>query len=252
MDDRSAVDGLTRLGLTTYEARVFIALQKLGSGTASDVSDISEVPRSQVYGAAEGLEERGLVETKRSRPTVYRPIEPAAARQRLLDQLADAGAEAFEYLEAVRGSVDDRERSEDIWLVHGADAVVSRATELIADSREQVVYAADTPEMVEQVSEPLAAAAAAGADVVVASADPAVRAAAADRFETVAVPSDRRPDIGTGRVVVVDGDAILLSVFSTAGEGEGTQEIAFWSRESAFAAVLVEFFEEMFLVESTA
>ncbi|PSP27801.1 hypothetical protein BRC65_04050 [Halobacteriales archaeon QH_2_65_14] len=58
MNDSEAVDGLKRLGLTTYEARVFLGLQKLGSGTANEVSDVVDVPRSQVYGAAEDLETR--------------------------------------------------------------------------------------------------------------------------------------------------------------------------------------------------
>jgi len=52
MNEGDAVDALKSLGLTTYEARTFVALQKLGAGTASEVADIADVPRSQVYGAA--------------------------------------------------------------------------------------------------------------------------------------------------------------------------------------------------------
>ena len=45
------------------------------------------MPRSQVYGAAERLEERGLVETQQSTPTQYRPVSLGRARSRLLDEL---------------------------------------------------------------------------------------------------------------------------------------------------------------------
>jgi sugar-specific transcriptional regulator TrmB len=242
MDDEGAIEGLARLGLTTYEARVFVALQKLGSGTASDVADVSEVPRSQVYGAAEGLEERGLVETRQSTPTVYRPADPEVARQRLLDQLAETGAQTFEYLEGVQGSVGDGERSEDIWLVHGADAVASRAADLAREADGRVVYGVDDAGMLEAaVLDALRACAERGVRAVVASADGAVREAVEPPVETHPVPDDQNPELRAGRVLLVDDDTILLSVFSTATGGEGVEEVAFWSEGSTFAAVLVEF-----------
>ncbi|MUV88736.1 hypothetical protein GJ629_01590 [Halapricum sp. CBA1109] len=91
MDDEDAIEGLTRLGLTTYEARVFLALQKLDTGTASEVAEVSEVPRSQVYGTADDLEQRGLIEIQETRPAVYRPVDPDTAEQRLLEQLESTG-----------------------------------------------------------------------------------------------------------------------------------------------------------------
>ncbi len=241
MDDEDAIDGLTRLGLTTYEARVFVALQRLGSGTASDVADISEVPRSQVYGAAEGLEERGLVETRQSTPTVYRPAEPDVARTRLLDQLADTGAEAFDYLEGVKGSAGDGEHSEDIWLVHGTEAVVSRAAELVGEAGGRVVYGVDDPGMLDApVIDALREAAERGLTAVVASADGAVRGAVEQPVVTHAVPEGQDPELPVGRLLLVDDDTILLSVFSTAAGGNGIEEVAFWSEGSTFATVLVE------------
>jgi len=242
MDEEETVEGLTRLGLTTYEARVFIALQKLGSGTARDVASVSEVPRSQVYGAAEGLEERGLVETRQSTPTVYRPADPDVARTRLLDQLAETGAEAFGYLEDVQGSAGDGERSEDIWLVHGTEAVVSRAAELVGEADERVVYGVDEPGMLEaDVMDALRVAAERVPTVVVASADEAVREAVESPVGTHAVPDDQNPELRAGRVLLVDADTILLSVYSSATGSEGVEEVAFWSEGSTFAAVLVEF-----------
>lgn len=242
MDDEGAIEGLTRLGLTTYEARVFVALQKLGSGTASEVADVSEVPRSQVYGAAEGLEERGLVETRQSTPTVYRPTDPEVARTRLLDQLAETGTETFDYLEGVQRSAGDGERSEDIWLVHGAEAVASRAAELAGEADDRVVYGVDEPGMLDGATlDALRACGERGLVAVVASANEAVREAVETPVETHAVSDDQNPELRTGRVLLVDTDTILLSVFSTAASGEGVEEVAFWSQGSTFAAVLVEF-----------
>jgi len=248
MDDEAAIEGLTQLGLTTYEARVFLGLQKLGTASASEVSEVAEVPRSQVYGAAERLEERGLVETRQSTPTVYRPVTLEQARTRLLDRLAETGAETFDYLDSVRDTRAETEQSEAIWLVKGEEAVTSRVAELADVATDRLLYAVPQPSLLDEtVLDTLAAARDEGLAVVVASANPAVREAAREEgFDTYRVPDERDPDIGTARVLLVDRRTMLLSVYSSADVAEGTQEVAFWSADSAFAAVLLGFLEEWF------
>jgi len=248
MDEGEAIEGLTRLGLTTYEARVFLALQKLGRATASEVSEVADVPRSQVYGAAESLEERGLVETRQSTPTVYRPVALDQARTRLLDRLAETGAETFDYLDSVRDSQAETEQSEAIWLVKGPEAVTSRVTELVGVADDRILYAVADPSMLqEEIVDALADARSEGRSVIVASSNPAVREAARELgFDTYRVPDERDPDVGSARVLLVDRRTMLLSVFSSTDVAEGTQEVAFWSSDSAFAAVLLGFMEEWF------
>jgi len=248
MGETDAVEGLTRLGLTTYEARVFVALQKLGSGTASNVAEVTEVPRSQVYGAADDLEERGLLEVQETRPTIYRPIPPEAAERRLLAQLESAGRDAFQYLERVRGTYgDDRGESEALWTVRGGESVTSRIAALIGEATERAVYAAEDPTAVdESVRSALSATAAGGIDAAVVSKNPEVL----DRIEddavrTVAHPPDYLPELSTARLLLIDDGTILLSVFTPAGSDDPT-EIAFWSSGTAFARALVRISAEMF------
>ena len=250
MDDATAIEGLERLGLTSYEAQVFLGLQKLGSATASEVGEVADVPRSQVYGAAERLEERGLVETRQSTPTAYRPVSLEEARSRLLDDLQETGTRTFEYLETVSESREADEQTEAIWLVEGADAIASRVVELVADAEDHVLFGTDDPAMIDgDVRAALEEAAARGVDVVVGSNDPAVReaAAAVSGVEPYAVPDERSPDVGVGRILVVDDRTILLSVFASQTVPDGDEEVAFWSADSAFAAVLVEFIQDWFL-----
>lgn len=245
MDDDRAVEGLTRLGLTAYEGRVFLGLQKLGSGTASEISGVADVPRSQVYGAADRLEERGLVETQRSTPTLYRPVPLERARSRLLDQLAETGAETFEYLDSVQESEAGDERSEALWHVRGADNVASRTAELIEAADGRVLYACGEVSLLEgTVRDALAGAADRGVTVTVGSGNPDVREVAGEEFRTFAVPPERHPDVGAARVMVADDETMLLSVASSAGVAERPEEVAFWSSGTAFATVLGGFLSE--------
>lgn len=250
MDDEAAVAGLERLGLTSYEARVFLALQKLGAGTASEVAEVADVPRSQVYGAADRLDERGLVETRQSTPTAYRPVSLEQARTRLLDELQETGTRTFEYLETVSESREADEQTEAIWLVDGEAAISSRTLELAEAAEARILFGTDQPaHLADPFGSALEAAADRGVDVVVASAESAVRDRAADLagVEPYHVPDDANPDVSVGRVLLVDGRTILMSVFASTDVGGDSDEVAFWSADSAFAAVLVELIQEVFL-----
>jgi len=61
---REAISLLQDLGLQEYEARCFMALNQLPNGTAKEIHEISEVPRTRVYDAIRVLESQGLVEVQ--------------------------------------------------------------------------------------------------------------------------------------------------------------------------------------------
>jgi sugar-specific transcriptional regulator TrmB len=260
MNDDDAIEGLNRLGLTTYEARVFLGLQKLGRGTASEVSDVADVPRSQVYGAAEGLEERGLLETQQSTPTVYRPVSLEQARRQLLDQLAETGAETFDYLDAIQGSRESQERTESIWMINDRDSVAARTLTLAEQADSRLLYAVDSPGVAtDEILAAFAAAADRGVRVVLASADETVlsQADSVDGLSALRVPAGRNIDVDIARLLVADGQTVLLSTRTAGNSGppatEGRpdaatsassgQEVAFWTSETAFASVLAELAE---------
>lgn len=250
MDDDEAVAGLERLGLTSYEARVFLGLQKLGTGTASEVADVTGVPRSQVYGAAERLEARGLVETRQSTPTAYRPVSLERARTTLLEDLQSTGARTFDYIESVGQTREPTEQSEEIWLVEGDSSVRSRVSELLEAAEQTALYSADdVGKLKRQIRSDLVDAAARGLVVVVGSNDADVLEAADDLegVESLYVPDDRSPDVSIGRLLVADDRTILLSVLSSTDVASGSDEVAFWSADSTFAALLAEFIQEWFL-----
>ena len=236
MNEGDAVDALKSLGLTTYEARTFVALQKLGAGTASEVADIADVPRSQVYGAAEDLEGRGLVDVEQSNPTRYRPVDVEEARERLYRQLRSESDAAFDYLESVREEYGtDEEESESIWTVRGRSNIVSRAAQLIGSASAHVVYGTDTTaELEPAVREALGAAADAGVEVtVVSESGDFLDVARTLGARTVSVADQPTPEMGAERVVMADRDAVLISV-----ESDDGTETAFWSRDTAFAGML--------------
>lgn len=117
-------DALEHLGLTSYEAKVFIALQKLDTRSARDISRIADDPRSQVYGAAESLEERGIVEVQQSSLIRYRPVDLEAAKTHLWSRFGAHQSDALQYIEYVEYERSDtRNRQADTRTIKRADRI---------------------------------------------------------------------------------------------------------------------------------
>ncbi|WP_119815546.1 TrmB family transcriptional regulator [Halalkaliarchaeum desulfuricum] len=77
---------LRDLGFSSYEERAYRALLALGSATASEISEASEVPMGRIYDALSGLESHGAVRTQDgSHPTVYAAVEPEVVVDRVLE-----------------------------------------------------------------------------------------------------------------------------------------------------------------------
>src|SRR5207237_57431 len=58
--DEFSVQSLMKLGLTEYEARIYVVLTKMGPRNASEISFLVKVPRPKTYGAIRGLESKRL------------------------------------------------------------------------------------------------------------------------------------------------------------------------------------------------
>src|SRR2546427_11348349 len=93
-----ASEALQRIGLSRYEALVFVNLARAGATTAGDVARASGVNRVQTYRALEGLEARGLVEVTLDRPRRY----AARAINDVFEMIAEEKRSELEKLDAVR------------------------------------------------------------------------------------------------------------------------------------------------------
>ncbi|MFW5939565.1 MAG: TrmB family transcriptional regulator [Halolamina sp.] len=247
MDDADAAAALTELGLSTYAARTFVGLQKTGVASASEVAAVSDVPRSQVYGATDELEELGLIDVQEGSPTRYRPVEIDETRELLYDRLESTTDGAFGHLETIRDQRAPRDDRESIWTTEGTENVTARVSSLVAGAEHEVLFATGERGLLTgDVTESLVAAADAGVDVTVASADAEVREAAREAgLSVVAVNDD--PDVTVGRLLLVDGDTVLLSVQPTDGMPTGDTESAFWSDGTGFARVLSALIRQVFI-----
>ena len=92
---------LVELGLTTIEARVYLASCELGEGTAKEISVVAEKERGNTHHVLTKLVRLGLVEASLESPTVFRPREVTEA----IDNLFSMQALKLRRLDDLRKSV---------------------------------------------------------------------------------------------------------------------------------------------------
>ncbi|TMD07273.1 MAG: TrmB family transcriptional regulator [Chloroflexi bacterium] len=84
MDRPRTVGQLTRLGLTSYEARAYVALMGRDSFTAAQVAREAGVPRQRIYDVLGSLVEKGLAGARPGSVVKYAATDPDLAVQQLL------------------------------------------------------------------------------------------------------------------------------------------------------------------------
>jgi sugar-specific transcriptional regulator TrmB len=79
MDTGNLVGQLTRLGLTSYEAKAYLALIRRDSSTAAQASRLAEVPRQRIYDVLASLVEKGFASSRPGAVVKYAAVAPELA-----------------------------------------------------------------------------------------------------------------------------------------------------------------------------
>jgi len=239
MDERTpqekAIELLGQLGLKEYEAKSLVALARRQSGTAKDISETSDVPRTRVYDAVRVLESKGLVETQHSNPKVFRavPIDEAVATlQTEYRERAESLREALGSLDAPDPEV--AEATHEVWALSDRQGIRSRTQQLIDDAdNECILVLGDEGAVTEELLVHLRAARERGVSVIVGTVSEELR----DRIradlpdielfvsglEWLTDSSLEDDETQITRLMLVDREAILVSSF-TAHEGRTGDE----------------------------
>src|ERR687893_315378 len=75
---------LTGLGLTTYEAKAYVALLGRDSFTAAQVARQGQLPRQRIYDVLGSLVEKGLAAARPGSVVKYAAVAPELAIERLV------------------------------------------------------------------------------------------------------------------------------------------------------------------------
>lgn len=235
-----AVNLLQELGLKEYQARCFLTLTQLSTGTAKQISNLSEVPRTRVYDAINVLEGHGLVEVQDLNPKRFRAVsidEAVSILRQQFDSRIDALQSRLERLN-LEVEADGEDDVHEVWGLTGAAAIESRTQVVLKEAEEEIVLlVVDEGLLTDALFERLHAAIDRGVDVVVGGKTDAVvskldtELSSVRVFETeldwlVGPGSDDA--VAIGRLLLVDHATLLVSTFYPGdGHGESNEQAIF-------------------------
>lgn len=126
---------LELIGLTTYEARAYIALIGIGVGTAEIVSNAAEIPRTSAYKVLQSLERKGFVTSTDGRPQSFRANPPDVVQKRVVSELEDT----FSKLQLLHELSSQRGLPQLIFTIIGKDRVIQKIAEIVKTTANSLV-----------------------------------------------------------------------------------------------------------------
>lgn len=233
-----AANLLQELGLKEYEARSFVALTRLSVGTAKEISEISEVPRTRVYDAVDVLEAKGLVEVQHGSPKRFRAVSIEEATQ-TLRQKHSARIDALKtHLQNLEPSDDtgDAQRQE-VWSLTGQEAIQTRTENTIAEADSEIVLlVVEEALLTDQLVNRLRAAHDRGVTVIIGGTTDAITThveeelPVAQVFETDLnwlMGPEMDDEVAISRLLLTDRETLLVSSFYPDGDDSHSEQAIF-------------------------
>lgn len=134
---------LQQLGFSEYEVKAYIALLQEHPLNGYALAKLSGVPRANVYGVLQKLEERGaVVAINTDAGIVYSPIAPKALIHRLSNHIGEVLAAAQRELEALATPAEQTY----VQNLEGSEQLLENARDLIHAANERLLIALWQPE----------------------------------------------------------------------------------------------------------
>lgn len=231
---------LKEFGFSKYEAYTFVYLLRLGTGTAKDVAELGDVPRTRVYDAVDTLHEAGLVDIQHTSPKKFTPVSRESALRKFNLQRENAITELSELFDHLEPA-DPQPEEFGVWTVTDREAVTSRLLEFIDDAEDELIYMTVDDLLTDEHLDHLQAAEERGVDIYLAGLSEPVQAEiqeqvpSAELFETLWAWGDE----GAGSLLITDKRTALVSVLVDQDTTDGIHETGIWGTGERNSLVVV-------------
>jgi sugar-specific transcriptional regulator TrmB len=128
-------ESLQELGLSLYEARLYLGLLTRGPQNGNELSRTSGVPSSKVYAMLERLAAAGIVaHTRRGNTVEYVSVPP----QDVLHKLRERYTRPLDFLEATLPTIVSSDPEPDVLQVASRDAIIDHARVIVRNAKSEI------------------------------------------------------------------------------------------------------------------
>jgi len=147
----------SHFNLNIYEGKVWIALLNKGVATASEVAELSSVPRSRTYDVLESLEKKGFAIEKLGKPVKFIAVKPLVVLDRLKTSLISEAEEKADVLVELKDTEDFKQiellykqgiqpvNTEELsGTIKGKTSIYSHLKDMIGGATDNIIMATNT------------------------------------------------------------------------------------------------------------
>jgi len=131
------IDKLKKLGLSEYEAKVYVALVGIGKATAREIHYASKVPRSRVYDVLSKLVFKGFVDVEDGEPKRFKAVEPRKVIEKLKLEIVKAADDCLIELESLR--ISKQVDFSPALIVHGEWNILEKIRDAILEAKDEII-----------------------------------------------------------------------------------------------------------------
>ena len=131
------------LGLSEYEAKLYVSLIEVGQATARKLSVFSGVPRTKVYAVLKRLIDMGLVTEIPGEPRRFLPVPPSIALKSYLQTYRDITQNLSSLISTLeealkRAKTQEKLRQGSIWTINGKQNIFRKIHEMLINAKRSV------------------------------------------------------------------------------------------------------------------
>ncbi len=135
--NQELINTLKKLDLTTYEAKAYLTLNSIITGTAIEISKKSQIPRAKIYDTLKTLNKKNFIEIKQEKPLKYTVIPPKIAftqhKQELIKTLSKTEEKLIEIHEKKISQIQAP-----VWLIPTEEKITNKEIELIKSAKTKI------------------------------------------------------------------------------------------------------------------
>ncbi|KZX14467.1 TrmB family transcriptional regulator [Methanobrevibacter filiformis] len=135
--ENKILKSLKIFGLNEYESNSYLALNYIITGTATEISEKANVPRSRIYDILRSLVQKGFIEQSPGRPINYQVIPPKEVfklrKNKIINELEESEIELNEIYEDQLSKAPAP-----VWLIHGDSKIIKKELEIISRAKKSV------------------------------------------------------------------------------------------------------------------
>jgi len=131
------VEQLKDFGLTSYEAKAYVALAGLGPSEPKRIAEDARIPYPSAYTALKTLRSKGWVELVVKKPVTYRAKKPATVKAMVSSKIEGT----FKELQRIYRT-EPTEEAELVYTLRGSEMVLAKIYEMLRGAKESLVLVA--------------------------------------------------------------------------------------------------------------